>query len=379
VAQHTTHLAHALAGAGHDVILESWSRLYPARLWPGDRGVLAEPEVPPFPATRRNLSWRRLDGWWRAGVRFRREGADGVLIVVATPLQVPPYLLMLAAARSESGRKSPPRIVAVCHNVLPHERRLTDRPLMGALLSRLNGVVVHAPAQIELARRFTRASVLLAALPPHLPEPAQGPAGSPIPPDAAVHGHLLFFGAVRPYKGLDLLLTALTGLPEVRLTVAGEFWGDGLARTQRLVTELGLQERIRLLPGYVEAADVPALFHSVDALVLPYRSGTASQNAHLAHSHGVPVVATRVGTLATDIRDGVDGVLCAASDIGALTAALRSFYTPGTAQRLRAGVRPADAAAMWNAYVATLVGALGCGVDGEPGRPAFADHDGGVG
>ena len=125
VAQHTTHLAHALARSGHDVVLESWSRFYPEQLSPRDRGVLSEPEVTPFPATRRNLSWRRPDGWWRAGARFRREGADGVVIVLTAPVQAAPYLPMIAAARSKSSHRHARalRIVAVCHNVLPQERR----------------------------------------------------------------------------------------------------------------------------------------------------------------------------------------------------------------------------------------------------------------
>jgi D-inositol-3-phosphate glycosyltransferase len=381
VAQHTTHLAHALAAAGHDVVLESWSRLYPEPLWPGDPGVLAEPEAPPFPATRRSLSWRRPDGWWRAGARLRRERSEGVVVVVATPLQAPSYLAMLAAARRRAGLAGRPRVAAVCHNVLPHERRPFDRLLMRALLSRLDGVVVHSPAQAELARQLTRAGVHLAALPPHLPAASRRPAaaqqsaGRELP--EAGYRQLLFFGAVRPYKGLDLLLSALTGLPGVQLTVAGEFWGDGLARTERLVSELGLRDRVRLRPGYVEAAELPALFQGVDALVLPYRSGTASQNVHLAHAHGVPVIVTRVGTLADDVRDGVDGLVCAPGDIGALVAALRRFYAPGVLQRLRAAVRPADTPAMWAAYVAVVARALGVGR--VSGKPALADHDSGVG
>jgi D-inositol-3-phosphate glycosyltransferase len=374
IAQHTTHLAHALATAGHDVVLESWSRLFPKPLRPGEPNALTEPEVPPFPATRRLLSWHRPDGWWRAGARFLRERSDGVVVVVATPLQVPAYLPMVAIAQKK-GEPTPPRIVAICHNLLPVERRVSDQPLMRALLRRLDGVLTHSAAQAELARQFTHAPVHVAALPPHLP---LLPGDSVAPPTEAgpadlVYRHLLFLGTVRPYKGLDLLLSALTELAGVRLTVAGEFWGDGLRRTEQLVADLGLTDRVWLRAGPVEAAGLHALFHEVDALVLPYRSGAAGQSVRVAHARGVPVIATCVGTLADEVRDGVDGVVCAPGEAPALAAALRRFYAEGMPQRLRAAVRPVETPAPWDDYVTILAHALGTG------PPTASDDGSGVG
>jgi glycosyltransferase involved in cell wall biosynthesis len=169
-----------------------------------------------------------------------------------------------------------------------------------------------------------------------------------------VHRRLLFFGLVRPYKGLDVLIRALAaGPPGVSLLVAGEFWG-GTGETERLAAELGVADRLTLRPGYVPAAAVPALFTEVDALVLPYRAATASQNAWVAFEHGVPVISTRAGTLAEQVTDGVDGILAEPDDVADLTAALTRFYTPGMPEKLRAGVKPLDAEPVWQAYLATL-------------------------
>ncbi|MFD0851275.1 glycosyltransferase, partial [Actinomadura adrarensis] len=166
----------------------------------------------------------------------------------------------------------------------------------------------------------TTRPVRVAEMPAHLPVSRSDVQSSG---DAVgLRNRLLFFGMVRHYKGLDVLLRALDAGPEdVSLTVAGEFWG-GVDEMRALIRELGLGERIDLRPGYVPAADVPGLFADADALVLPYRSATASQNVWMAHEYGLPVIATRVGGFPDQVRDGVDGLICEPGDVGSLTDAL---------------------------------------------------------
>jgi glycosyltransferase involved in cell wall biosynthesis len=352
VAQYTTSLAHRLAQAGHEVRLESWSHQYPKLLYPGQLTV-DEPELPVFEHTARGLSWRRPDSWYRVGRRLR--SADLVVLVVVTPVQMPAYRGILAGLGKRGERTT--RVVAECHNVLPHERRAVDVRLMRSVLSRVDGVLVHSAQQVELARTVTDRPVVLQHMAPLLVAAAGGSAArADADPADEMHRRLLFFGLVRPYKGLDVLLRALAaGPPDVRLVVAGEFWG-GPESTERLIAELGLADRVELRPGYVASEDVPELFSAVDALVLPYRSATASFNAYLAFEHGVPVIATRVGTVDDDVRDGIDGVLCAPDDVASLTEALRTFYADGMPQKLRAGVPPVNPAPKWNAYIAALTG-----------------------
>ncbi|MGP3932254.1 glycosyltransferase family 4 protein [Nonomuraea sp. KM88] len=337
-AQHTTELAHRLAALGHDVVIESWRAQYPSFLYPG-RQTISAPEGSPYPKTARRLDWRRPGGWVAAGRRLR--SADLVVLAVLSPVQVPAYLGILLGL----GRRA--KAVALCHNVLPHERKPYDQPLMRALLKRVDAVLTHSEQQAALARGLTGTPVSVAGLPPHLPSTTAARS-------TAVHRRLLFFGIVRPYKGLDLLLRAL---PDgVALTVAGEFWG-GLDETRALIAELGLGDRVELRPGYVAAEDVPALFAAADALVLPYRTATASQNVWLGHEHGVPVIATRVGALADHVTDGVDGLLVEPGDAGALRETIERFYASGEPERLRSGVKAVDPEPFWSAYTGVLLGA----------------------
>ncbi|MBR8741340.1 glycosyltransferase family 4 protein [Nocardiopsis sp. MG754419] len=350
-ARHTTELAHRLAGRGHRTRVESWLAQYPAMLYPGEQTV-ADPEGEPFPDTHHDLAWYRPDGWWLTGRRLART-EDLVVLTLFSPVQVPAYLGILAGLRSV--RSSRTRVVVLCHNVLPHERRAVDISLVRALLRRVDGVLTHAAEQAHLAEGLLglgRPAPVVARMPPHLPDTGEHRA-----PEPGERRHLLFLGIVRPYKGVDLLLRALAaqGTPDdVTLTVAGEFWG-GSADLAALARELGVADRVRFREGYVPAEELPDLFAAADAVVLPYRSATASQNVWLAHEHGLPVVATRAGALADHVRDGVDGVLCAPDDVADLARALRGFYAPGTPERLRAAVRPVSAAPYWEDYMDRLL------------------------
>lgn len=346
IAQHTTELAVRLNAAGHRVELESWAHQYPSLLYPGQQR-LAVPEVNPFPETRHVLSWARPGSWWRVGRDLRRRGVGVVVLVQVTPLQVPAYLV-LARALSRSTRR-----ILLCHNVLPHESRRFDRPLVRALLRHVDAVLVHSRQQADLVDELSAAlPVEVAPLPPHLPETTK-----PEPRvDRPRRNRLLFFGLVRHYKGLDVLLEALArcGL-ELQLTVAGEFWEEP-ARYEQLVRSLRLDSRVDLRPGYVPAQEIGQLFAEADALVMPYRSATASQNAELAFAHGLPVVTTRVGPLAEAVRDGVDGLVAEPGDVDSLAARLRHLYEPGVLERLTAQVHRREDAGdeAWQRYLTAL-------------------------
>lgn len=357
-AQHTTTLAHRLTAAGHQVTLQSWRPRYPRLLYSGEL-TLCEPEPKPevelFPDTAWSLGWLRPHGWWRTGRRLARR-ADVVVLAIFTPFQVPAYLALARAAHATGSR-----VVALCHNVLPHERHRIDLPLMRAMLRAADVLVVHSAREAALAASIASTPAEIVALPMHLPHAGQAaafprPAGDR---DQARPFHrLLFFGMVRPYKGLDVLLRALAqAKPTVSLTVAGQIWA-GKDELLRLIEELRLSDRVQLNDGYVAATDVPALFANADALVLPYRSATASQNALIGLQFGIPVVATRAGAIAESLQDGVNGLLCEPADAADLARAINLLYEPGMLPRLRQGVRPPETARGWADYIAAMEKAM---------------------
>lgn len=363
IAAHTTALAHRLAEAGHETDLVSWSRLYPERLYPGELAVPGRvPEQPDYARTSYPLRWDRPPSWWRTGRRLR--GADLVVLPLVVPAQIPALLTVLRAAGVPS--------VVIAHNVTPHESHPGAARLVAALLRRADAVVVHSPAMAEQARDLIGAGrgatdrVRQADLPPHLPGGVPdfrrrcGRTGARL--------SVLALGMVREYKGVDLLLAAAAHVPDVSVTVAGEQWGASGAEVRRRAAAADLAGRVELLPGYIAAGDIAELMHRHDVLALTYRHATASQNVQLAFAHGMPVVASDVGTFAGQVRDGVDGVLVPPGDVAALERALRRLATPGTLEQLQRGVEPPDVQAPWRDYVSVVLDRR------DPVRPAGTGH-----
>lgn len=340
IAQHTTQMAHQLQAAGHEVEIISWKHQYPF-FYPGQQHVAAgTQDMEPFPHTKRVLVWRNPAGWIK-WARYLRS-FDRVIFAWWVPtIQGPVYSTMLGVM----GRKRP-HTVLVCHNAIQHEPRPGDKQFMRAVFKRVDDIIVHNPAQAEQLQKFLQVPSTVVKMPLSLPLKMKK--------KSTVDHQLLFFGFVRPYKGVDVLVRAMAQVPEaIHLTIAGEVWG-GTTELEALVTELGLQQRVTIEDGYIPSDVLAGKIAAADAVVLPYREGTGSWNVEMSHACGTPVIATNIHALASHVRDGVDGLLCAPADPEALARAITRFYEPGVAQRLRAGLPAVSVEKDWTAYVKAL-------------------------
>lgn len=334
----TTAMVAAMEELG-PVLTLSWRRFYPPLLHSRDdvdRGSSAARTVP----AERLLDWADPRTWRAAVRRLDAWGAQTVVLPWVHPVMAPPYRWLL--------RHMPARVrrVAICHNVATHERVPLGDALTRATLRHADLLLTHAPQQ-----RDELAALGLGAVPVHesfLPQLVAGDLAPP-PDRAAVARErarlgdpellLLAFGAVRPYKGVDLALEALArlrGRVDARLVVAGVFW-NGTGELAELARRLGVADRVELRDEYVSNDDAALLFAAADASVLPYRSASQSGVVQLSFSHGRPVVATAVGGLPAAVRDGVDGLLCAPGDPEALADAIAELADRRT--ELTAGVR----------------------------------------
>lgn len=368
VAAHTTTLAHELSDAGHDVVLVSWSQMFPRLLYPGEQTVPGgAPDVEPYARTVPVLRWSRPEGWVRAGRRLR--DVDVLVIVHVVPQVVPAHLAILRAAGA--GRPDGPRAVAVVHNVLPHEARPGDAPLMRLFFTAVDGVLVHTEEQAHAAAALGATRVAVAPMPAHLPGGrAEGHRAHDGPT------RLLSLGIVRPYKGVDLLLRALARVPGPTLTVAGEMWGSAGETVRALAGDPRLAGRVRVQEGYVPADRLAGLLAAHDVLTLTYRHATASQNVLLGQHHGLAVLATDVGSFGGEVRDGVDGLVVPPDDEEALVVALRRLADPAYAAHLRTAVRPPDLHGPWVTYVGAIEALAVAGAAADDGPPGEDDARG---
>lgn len=149
---------------------------------------------------------------------------------------------------------------------------------------------------------------------------------------------LLFFGFVRPYKGLRFLLDAMPAMvkehPSLTLMIVGEYWGDQPVY-EKQIDALGIRAHVKIVNHFVHDEEVPLYFSAADAVVLPYTSITQSAVIPTAISFGVPVLATNISANAEWVQPGKNGLLFAPRDPSAIAAAVKTFYAQKLEKKMR--------------------------------------------
>ncbi len=150
---------------------------------------------------------------------------------------------------------------------------------------------------------------------------------------------LLFFGFVRPYKGLRFLLAAMPAIlkehSKLTLLIVGEYWGDQAAY-EKQIDALGIREHVKIVNQFVSDEEVPLYFSAADAVVLPYSSITQSAVIPTALSFGVPILATNITANAEWVQHEKNGLLFASQNPSSIAAAVHAFYSQKLEKKLRA-------------------------------------------
>jgi glycosyltransferase involved in cell wall biosynthesis len=355
IAHYTTLLARALHEA-HQVRMISFTRLYPGFLFPGVTQLDASAEAlrPPVEPERIVDSINPVS-WRRAGLRIRAYEPE-VLIV---PWWHPFFGPSVGTAARIARHGDRPRRIFLCHNVEPHEASPLDRALAGYGLGAADGFLVHARAEAErLAKRARGRPVRVHPHPSYEVFSERAPSRDAARAALGAQGRvLLFFGYVRPYKGLlDLLQALRLARPDAwdRLYVVGEFY-EPRGRYAALLADPALREKVVVVDRYVANEEVPIYFAAADAVVLPYRSATGSGIAQMAFGAGIPVIATRTGGLEDVVEEGISGLLVDPGRPEALARAVERYFDEGLATPLRNGVARARARFTWEALVEALL------------------------
>ncbi|HXL15773.1 MAG TPA: glycosyltransferase [Methylomirabilota bacterium] len=339
IAHYTTLLARALHSR-HELSIVSFKRLYPGFLFPGstqfDTSVAAiEPPVPPEPI----LDSMDPLSWMRAGSRLRRREPDFLVVPWWHPFFGPS--LGTAARRARGGKGRPARIF-LCHNVAPHEGTPLDRALTAYGLGAADAFLVHARSEAAKLETLARGRpVRVHPHPSYEIFSERAPSREEARASLGLTGRvILFFGYVRPYKGLEDLLSALAiARPDSwdMLTIVGEFYAPP-ERYRRLLEDPRIRDRVRVVNRYVPNEEVARWFAAADVVVLPYREATGSGIAQVAFGAGLPVIGTRTGGLEEVVEEGASGLLVPPRDPTALARAIERFFGENLAERLRAGV-----------------------------------------
>ncbi|HET7307840.1 MAG TPA: glycosyltransferase [Gammaproteobacteria bacterium] len=239
------------------------------------------------------------------------------------------------------------RIIFLCHNAVDHEAAGWKLQITKRVLRCGAGFVVHNRSDREaLVQLLGGGAISLCPLPVYS---QFGGAGSrKLPRRGKLE--LLFFGFVRHYKGLDVLLKALQYLPREQffLQIVGEFW-QGEDEYKDLVTNLDLVGNVEFVPRYVPEEEASSYFQRADFVILPYRSATGSAVTGLAYNFDKPVVVTNVGGLPDVVVEGETGFIVPPESPDKLAELLRSLSAE-KASSMAAHIRRHKRTMTWEAY-----------------------------
>ncbi|MCS6917076.1 MAG: glycosyltransferase [Chitinophagales bacterium] len=338
---------------GHNARILTFTVQYPRWLFPGRSQFSPRPK-PDLPIERAVHSFNPIN-WIQVGRRLRRERPDLVVFKFWLPFMGPCFGTIARMAQQNGVT----RIAAILDNVIPHERRFADVALTRYFLKSCHCLAVMSDQVLaDLNQLAVDQKVIRLFHPPY----DYGPAVDPL---QAQHRlglepgfcYALFFGFIRRYKGLDLLLQAMADArlsrSKLKLIVAGEFY-DAEQPYFDLVARLGLSEQVIFHNHFIADELVPLYFSACDFVVLPYREATQSGIAQIAFQYHKPVMATAVGGLPEVVISGQTGLI-ASPEPAALAQTLVLMLDDEMRKGLAARIHERQQHSGWQAFAEQLL------------------------
>lgn len=351
IAQFNANLYGALC-ARHEVIPFTFKRQYPDFLFPGKTQYVTPGDKAAAIESIPVLDTANPLGYGAAARRIAREQPD-ILVMKYWMSYFAPSLGYVAGKLKKRGC----RVITVLDNVIPHEQKFFDRPLTRWFLNRNSGFVAMSEAvRNDLLALKPDAACLLKPHPLYNhfgekanPEEARRRLG--LAPDKKT---LLFFGLIRDYKGLDLLIEAMNRLgDEYQLLIAGESYGS-FARYEAQIRQSKRADTIRVFNRYIPDEEVPLFFSAADVCVLPYKSATQSGITSIAYHFDIPLIATDTGGLKESIGTPGTGLIVPEASAPAIAAAIEAFYRTDR-QRFVQAIGTLKASLSWENFAEALL------------------------
>ncbi len=354
IASSTERLAYELQDHGYTVTIYTFKLQYPAILFPGKTQYSEDPPPENLNIKVEVNSINPLN-WWRVGRAISRQRPDLVVTRFWIPFMGPSLGTILRLI----GRNNQTKRIAIVDNMIPHERRPGDRSLSRYFIGSVDAFIVMSKAVGEQIRLFDQQRPISV-----VPHPIYDNYGELVSREAALtelgldpaYRYLLFFGFIRDYKGLDLLLEAMAdprirALP-LRLIVAGEYYG-GEDNYKRQIDRLGIREQLVLHTRFISNEAVRFYFCASDLVVQPYKTATQSGISQLAYFFEKPMVATAVGGLPEIIAHGEAGYVVPV-DPAPIADAIIDFFTENREAAFVARVKQEKQRYSWSNMVKGL-------------------------
>ncbi len=324
IAQFNANLYKEFIALGHDVTAYTFTRQYPGILFPGKTQYITYNDRAVYVDSTAILDTANPLTYNKAAKKIMEDGAD-VVIMKYWMSYFAPSLGSVAKFLNKNGIPA----ITILDNVIPHEPKFFDRPLSKWFLGKNKACVAMSKSVMSDMKEL--APDIPCILQPH---PLYNHFGKKT--DASVAKEklklspekktLLFFGLIRDYKGLDLLIEALNDLDDsYQLVIAGESYGS-FDKYDQIINTISHPERIHVFNKYISDEDVPAFFSAADVCILPYRTATQSGITAISYNFDVPVIATPAGGLEETVGGVGTGLITKDISSKSVAEAITQFY-----------------------------------------------------
>jgi len=347
-------LSKQFINEGHNVTIVTFSLQYPSFLFPGKSQYLDAPPPDDLKIVRYVNSVNPLS-WIKTGYMIKREKPDILIFKYWLPFMAPAFGTISRIARQNRHTK----VITIFDNVIPHEKRPGDKLLTRYYTSAIDGAVTMSESVVNDLLLFRK------DIPVKLnPHPVFDNFGPPVERDVAMgylgldpqFSYILFFGFIRHYKGLDLLLEAFSGKEmrnrKIKLIIAGEFYEDP-SPYRDIIAKNNLADDVVLFDRFINDSEVASFFSIADVVVQPYRSATQSGVTQIAYHFGKPMIVTDTGGLREIVPDGRCGYVVS-PDKNSIFEAIDRFYTQNKKEEFTENVLREKEKYSWNRMTASI-------------------------
>lgn len=349
-------LALEFQNQGHDIVIYNFTLQYPNFLFPGKSQYAETPSTDKVPTYRKVNSINPLN-WIKIGLELKNMEVDLIIFRYWISFMAPCFGVIALLAKLNKKSK----ILTIIDNVIPHEKKFYDKPLTSFFFSACDKFVVMNSKSLFELKKFTLKPILL------VPHPIYDNFGTSIDrtiakeklqlvPEEKI---ILFFGFIRDYKGLDLLLHAMSDTRilsmKIKLIIAGEFYSNkeyylNLAKKLQLNNIIWHTE-------FIPEDEVSTYFCASDCVILPYKNATQSGVTQIAYHFLTPMIATKVGGLDEFVKDNEVGYLTEANSNSIADAIVR-FYEEKKGENFIANIEMEKKQYEWHTFVSNILNYL---------------------
>lgn len=308
IALFNERLAREFQKEGDDVITYTFTLQYPSFLFPGKTQYSEEPAPQDMNIVRKVSSVNPFN-WIKVGRELKKLAPDLIVIGFWLPFMAP----CLGTIARIAGKNGKTKVVSVVHNIIPHEHRIGDKMFASYFCKSVDGFVAMSDSVLNDLTRFDNVKPRVFCRHPLYDNFGQHVERSNALAELGLdsnYRYMLFFGLIRDYKGLDIMLKAYADSRlrqmGVKLIVAGEFYNNA-EKYFELEKELGLESEVIWHREFVPDSRVRYYFGAADIIVQPYKSATQSGVTQIAYHFEKPMIVTNVGGLAEIVPDGKAG------------------------------------------------------------------------